>query len=99
MLKRKIIKKSSRYNSREKKCESVEISIQNNESTTLYDSKISISYNLDLNPPNKIFNVIHKKETNFTNNNNNSLLVKCIYCGEKCCNRKFEAHMRIHVSF
>ena len=56
----------------------------------------------------KIFEVLHKNEKIFVENNNkksknrnsSNILYKCIYCGNAYCNIfRFESHMKMHVSF
>ena len=68
-----------------------------------------ITNNLSSNHKKRIFEVFHKKEMIYLVNDSISNKVKekqslyqykCIYCGNKYNNmNRFEAHMRIHVSY
>ena len=98
MLKRKTIKNKPQIYSAETEHTTIQNSNQNNKSPKINNSKQQSSSNLNLNPKNRIFNISHKIET--LPATKTSQLIKCIYCGSTFYNiHRFEAHIRIHVSF
>ena len=98
MFKRKTLKNKPQIYSAETEHTTIQNSNQNNKSPNINNSKQLSSNNINLNPKNRIFNIIHKIE--IIPASKTSQLIKCIYCGSTFYNiHRFEAHIRIHVSF